>query len=222
MKKNFLTGLLLLLPFTLTLVIVVWAIKFLTSPFEGGVAAILDYYNVFNKPILFFSGEQVLYFSSIILVLILLGAFLILVGILGQLVLLNTLFIFGDYIITHIPFVNKIYKIIQDIVKTLFDKKGNTFSQVVMVPFPHSKALSLALMAQDQKEAVSRDGMASVFVLGAPNPTFGFMVTCKREDIIFLDMKVDEALKFIVSCGIMTPLPPITPGKTPHEPRQNP
>lgn len=204
MKKNFLTGLVLLLPFALTVIILFWVINFLTNPFQSSVESILNYYDVFNGPFLFFSASQVLYFSSKILILILLLVFLLLVGTFGQIVLLTTLFRFGDYVITHIPFVNKIYKITQDIVKTLFQSKGNAFSHVVVVPFPHSKAFSIALMSQEQKNTLPNE-LVSVFVPGAPNPTFGFMLTCKFEDVIFLDLKVEEALKFIVSCGIMSP-----------------
>lgn len=204
MKKNFLTGLVLLLPFTLTVVIILWAINFLTNPFQGGVEAILRHYHILDAPFLFLSSDQVLYFSSKFIVLCLLFAVLLFIGFLGQLVLLKTFFRFGDYIITRIPFVNKLYTMIQEIVKTLFHTKGHAFSQVVIVPFPKSNTYSVALMTRVQKALLPCD-IVSVFVPGSPNPTFGFMLTCKMEDIILLDMKVEEALKFIVSCGIMFP-----------------
>ncbi len=204
MKKNFLTGLILLLPFTLTLLIFLWTFNFLTDPFQGGVEAVLNYYNILNKPLLFFSAAQVLYLCSKLLVFILLVVFLLGIGFLGQQVLLATLFRFGGYAITKIPFVNHLYKMFQDVVNTIFDSSGNAFSQVVIVPFPNSKAHTIALMTQEQKSRLPCD-IVSVFVPGAPNPTFGFMLTYKYADVVLVDMAVEDALKFIVSCGIMSP-----------------
>lgn len=204
MKKLFFTGLITLLPFTLTLMIVVFIINLFTSPFQGSVAAVLDHYDLLDKPFLFFSGEDVLYFSSKLLVLIFLFAIIVLIGFLGRMVIANTFFRFSDYVIQRIPIVNKVYKSTQDVVKTLFKSDGSSFSQAALVPFPHKGAYSMGLISVKQTPENHSDTV-EVFIPGTPNPTAGFMLSYKYEEIIFLDIKVEEALKFILSCGIMYP-----------------
>jgi len=204
MKKYFFTGLVTLLPFTLTLIIVIFVINFLTKPFQGTVESVLNYYGALNQPFFFFSGKQILHFGSKVLILAALFVITLFIGFLGRLVFLNTVFVYGDYILHRIPLINKIYKAAQEVVKTLFSSKSLAFSQVVLVPFPNSKAYSLGFITQKQNGTSTQDSL-SIFVPGTPNPTMGFMLVYKLEDIIFVDMSVEDALKFVISCGIMFP-----------------
>lgn len=203
MKKYFLAGLITLLPFTLTVILLLFLINLLTNPFEGTVEGLLQQYPSFNKSYSFFSAHQVQHLSSIFLVLFFLLTVTFLIGFLGRLVLLKTIFRFGNRALHHIPIINKIYKTFQDAVGTALDSEKKTFSQVVLVPFPNSKIYSIGLIAKKQSHNPSNDSI-SVFIPGTPNPT-GLMVIYKKKEVIFIDMKVEEALKFVVSCGIMFP-----------------
>jgi uncharacterized membrane protein len=202
MKKLFFTGLITLLPFTLTLLIVIFIINLLTNPFQGSVAAILNHYDLLDKPFLIFSAADILYFSSKLLILAILLAFIIFIGFLGKMVITKTFFSFSDYIIHHIPIINKVYKSVQELVNTLFRSKNSSFSQAALVPFPHSKAYSMAFISSKQTPESHTENVL-VFVPGTPNPTGGLLLSFKYEEIIFLDMKVEDALKFTISCGIM-------------------
>ena len=120
-------------------------------------------------------------------------------------------FFFGqlsDKILNKIPLINKVYKTTQDIVKTLFITDKNSFKQVVMVPFPYKGTYSIGLVSRDSPEtarqSVNKD-LVSVFVPTTPNPTTGFLLLFKREDLILLDMKTEDAVKYIVSCGVILP-----------------
>lgn len=206
MKKLFFTGLISLLPFTLTLLIVAFVVNLFTAPFQSSVAAILDYYDLLDKPFLFFSGQSVLDFSSKLFILIALALFTIFIGFIGRLVIAKTLFRFGDYLIKRIPFINKVYQSTQDVVKSLFSSNEPSFSQAAFVPFPHSGAYSMGLITKKQTPESHSDNV-EVFIPGTPNPTAGFMISYKYEEVIFLDMKVEEAMKFIISCGTMYPEP---------------
>lgn len=202
MRKLFFTGLVILLPFTLTLLIVLFVANLFTSPFEGTVASLLDYYGLLDHPFLFFSGEQILFFSSKLLALVALFVLIVLIGILGQMVIAKTIFRFSEYMIHRIPFVNKLYKSTQDVVQTVFKSKGSSFSQAALVPFPHPGAYSMGLISEIQTAEKHADNVL-VFIPGTPNPTAGFMLTYKYEEIIFLDMKVEDAIKFMISCGTL-------------------
>lgn len=202
MKKLFFTGLISLLPITLTLLIVIFIINILSTPFQGTIAAILGYYDLLDKPFLFFSGADVLHFSSKLLAMVVLLAIIILIGFLARMVVTKALFRFSDYIIHHIPFVNKVYKSTQELVNQIFKPSGTSFSQAALVPFPHAKAYSMGFISEKQTTEKHSEKVL-VFIPGTPNPTAGFMLSYNYEDIVFLDMKVEDAFKFLVSCGIM-------------------
>ena len=210
MRKLFFTGLISLLPITLTIVIVIFIINLFTAPFEGSVASFLAYYDLLDKPFFFFSEEQMLYISSKLLALTAVLAIILLIGIFGRMVLANTIFHLGGKLIRRIPLVNKIYKVIQDTVTSIFEPKGTSFTQVVMVPYPTPESLTVGLLAKKQTPE-AHDETVSVFIPGTPTLT-GFMLTYKFEELVFIDMKVDEAIKMLISCGIMYPKRMLTDG----------
>lgn len=202
-KKYFFTGLIILLPLAFTFIVAKFMIDLMTIPFEGIVRSILANYSLLDKPLLFLSGEQVLHISSKIMAIALFFGILILIGFFGRLVIGKAVFNFGTRIIQYIPFVNKIYKTVEDGVVTAFGSSESSFSQAVVVPYPHKDVYSVGLVAKKQT-AKQHDEDIFVFIPGTPNPTAGYIVSYKYEDIEFLDMKVDEAVKFVLSCGIMS------------------
>lgn len=205
-KKNFMTGLVLLLPMVLTIIIVVFFVNVLTKPFVGIVKNILAYYDLLHKPFLFLSGDQVLLLTSKILALLVIICATIAIGFLGRLFIVRYFFRLGDYVIHRIPLVNKLYKSIQDALHTLFTSESKAFSKVVLVPFPHKNAMSIGLITREclpEGSDYHHADLISIFVPGTPNPTMGFMLQFKPEQIIFLNMSVEDAFKFVVSCGVM-------------------
>lgn len=206
MKKHFITGLALLLPAVVTILVFLFIINFLTKPFVGIVEYGLDYYDLLDKPALFFTRQQVITFFSKFFILIALFFFVVLIGFLGRLVVFHYLLRFGNFIIHKIPFINKIYKAAQDVIGTIFQDKTTNFSQVVLIPFPTSESLSVGFVTNDPESSQpsqDRYGNVSVFVPATPNPTIGFMLLFKKSQLIFIDMSVEDALKFVISCGVM-------------------
>jgi uncharacterized membrane protein len=75
-----------------------------------------------------------------------------------------------------------------------------------MVPYPNADVKSIGLVTRTHIRTPRQDGLVAVFVPTTPNPTSGFLIMFKEEDIIHLDMKVEDAFKYVISCGvIMTP-----------------
>jgi uncharacterized membrane protein len=204
MKKHFLTGLILLLPFALTVFIVQLIVDILTSPFENLVVALLKHYDIFDQPLLIFSGEQVVQFSSKILILCAIFGITVAIGFFAKKVFVKTILVYSDLLLHRIPFYNKLYKATQDVVRTFLSPKGQSFSQVVLIPFPYASTHSIGLTTVAPGAKTGAD-LVSIYIPAAPNPTFGLVIVYKYEELIFIDMKVDEALKYIVSCGIMFP-----------------
>lgn len=208
MSKYFFTGLILLLPVTLTLLLIIFIINVLTNPFTEIVASIFEHYNIFNKPFLFLSGAQVLRLVTKLMVLFSLFFLTLLIGFVGRLLVFKVFFRLADLLLHSIPLVNRIYKTAQDVVTTIFVSERPSFSKVVLVPFPSARSYNIGFITNDSLPQGSDDQhrhLVSVFVPGTPNPTMGFILLFKEEQLIFVDMKVEEALKFIVSCGVMYP-----------------
>jgi uncharacterized membrane protein len=204
MKNDFFTGLVILLPIALTFWLLNFVIHLLTDPFLDLTEAILHHFHLLDKPFLFFSGEEVLMFWSRILILIFLTAFIFLAGFLARILFLNYLFSYGNYLINRIPFINRIYRSVQDGVHALFHREKDAKVKVVLVPFPHHKGTSVGLMPQPQMHKDSEPAYldkVSIFVPAAPNPTYGLVLIYSKSDVVLFDMTSDEALKFIISCG---------------------
>lgn len=220
MNKYFFTGLILLLPVTLTALLIIFIINVLTNPFIEPVSAIFSHYNIFNQPFLFLSGSQVLKVATKFVILLSLFALTLLAGVVGRLLFFNAIFRYADFILHRIPLVNRIYKTAQDIVKTIFTSEKPSFSTAVLVPFPSAKSYNIGFITSEnmpeESDSHHRD-LVSVFVPGTPNPTMGFVLLFKKEQLIPLNMTVEEALKFVISCGVMCPDFKSLPQKTTYQ-----
>lgn len=194
MKKYFITGLILLLPLAVTFAVVVFFFNLLTEPLANMVTLLFDGA----------SNSQLQHFFIQLLILIFLFFFTILIGIITRYFIVNYLISLWDYLIHKIPLIRSIYKTSQDVITTLFDSNENSFKQVVLVPYPYPGALSMGFLTQKN---VAEEGKAAVFIPTAPNPTSGFLVLYPESDLIYLDMKVEDAFKYIISCGVInTPI----------------
>lgn len=206
------TGLVILLPLALTIMIVSFVVNFLTKPFVGLANDLLSQYNIIPQKLLFLSGEQLLQYGSQAIILFGLAALTILIGVLTRWFFIHYLIGIGEYFLHKIPFINHLYKATQEIIKTIFHSDSQSFKQVVLVPFPTPKVLSIALVTRElspqkkgAKEGLSDHDLISVFVPTTPNPTSGYLLLYRREDITYLDMKVEDAIKFIFSFGMIIP-----------------
>lgn len=205
-KRYFFTGLALFLPAVLTIWIIVFFVNLLTRPFQNFFEEILRYYGLLDQPFLFFSSDQLLHLLSKGLVILILVIVTLAIGFLAKVFVINTITKLGDKVIHKIPIINGIYKATQEVVKTLLNEDRQSFSQVVFVPFPHQGAYSIGMVTRDCLDEDSDEehaGLLSVFVPATPNPTMGFMLFFRREQLIFVDMKVEDALRSIISCGVI-------------------
>lgn len=202
MTKSFKTGLAILLPITFTLLIVSALINFLTQPFLHSTQMWLTDH-LFQVPFFWISPVTLNTFISKILILFCLMAFTLLIGLIGKLFLMNYFLRLGDSLFSHVPVVNKIYKACQDVVYSLFSSSSKSFSQVVLVPYPHAGHLTLGLVTQNRVRIGEQMDLVPVFIPGTPNPTVGFILMFKKEQLFYVDMTVEAAMKCIVSCGVV-------------------
>ena len=125
--------------------------------------------------------------------------------------MIRSLFNLSDKILHRIPVVNTVYKTTQEIIKTIFVSDKNSFKQAVLVPFPREGTYVVGLIAREAPKVCSDvigEELVSVLVPTTPNPTTGFLMMYPKKNLIFIDLAPEDAIKFIVSCGVVIPEKP--------------
>lgn len=122
----------------------------------------------------------------------------------------------GHRLLTRIPIVKSIYSSVQQVSDTLFSSSGNAFREAVLVQYPREHAWTIAFVTgKPGGEAATHlaGDYLSIYVPTTPNPTSGFFLMLPRADVIPLAMSVDDALKYVISMGVVAP--PIVLERTP-------
>jgi uncharacterized membrane protein len=120
----------------------------------------------------------------------------------------------GSRLLNRIPIVKSIYNSIKQVSDTLFSSSGNAFREAVLVQYPREGAWTIAFVTgKPGGEAAQHlpGDYLSVYVPTTPNPTSGFFLMVPRRDVIELAMSVDEALKYVISMGVVAPAAPAPP-----------
>ncbi|MEO8524493.1 MAG: DUF502 domain-containing protein [Caldimonas sp.] len=118
----------------------------------------------------------------------------------------------GHRLLNKIPIVKSIYSSVQQVSDTLFSSSGNAFREAVLVQYPREGAWTIAFVTgKPGGEAASHlsGDYLSIYVPTTPNPTSGFFLMLRRSDVIPLAMSVDDALKYVISMGVVAPAVPI-------------
>ena len=114
----------------------------------------------------------------------------------------------GSRLLNHIPIVKSIYSSVKQVSDTLFSSSGNAFREAVLVQYPREGSWTIAFVTGrpggEAAEHLSADYL-SLYVPTTPKPTSGFFLMVPRKDVIELAMSVDEALKYIISMGVVAP-----------------
>lgn len=114
----------------------------------------------------------------------------------------------GSRLLNQIPIVKSIYSSVKQVSDTLFSSSGNAFREAVLVQYPRAGSWTIAFVTgrPGGEAGVHLAGdYLSVYVPTTPNPTSGFFLMLPRADVIALDMSVDEALKYVISMGVVAP-----------------
>ena len=116
----------------------------------------------------------------------------------------NKIFEVFEKTILKIPYAQIIYQAVKEISNSFLRKDKVAFKKPVLVDFPSKGTKSIGFISNDEIN-ISGENRIVVFVPTTPNPTSGFMILCKEEDIEYLDMTVNEATKMIISLGVISP-----------------
>lgn len=155
-----------------------------------------------------FSPDNYLPFTIPGLGVILLIAMMIFVGMFAAGFLGRVMIKLGEWIVYKVPFISSVYSLFKQIFQTFLSNKERSFEKAVLLQYPRAGIWTIGFISSESKGEVKSkigEGMINVFVPTTPNPTSGFLLFVPEKDVIYLDMKVEDALKMVISCGIVEP-----------------
>ena len=194
-RSWFITGILVLTPIILT-VYVAWA--FITFVDNLVVPIVPNGYRPSNY----------LPFSIPGLGLIIVFTFTTLVGSLATGLFGRTLIRIWENILNRMPVVRSVYSAIKQILETVMAAQSDAFRQAVLVQYPRKDIWAIGFVTGSTKGEVGKnvsEKMINVFMPTTPNPTSGFLLFFPEKDLIYLKMSVEDALKLVVSGGMVIP-----------------
>lgn len=206
MRKYFFTGFVLLLPAALTLFIIAFLFEFFTTPFVPVVTKLLK---LLQESLPFHYPEGLNTFIARILAFILLCLFVLGLGVVARWFLIRNLLHITNKILLRIPLLKTIFNVSRDIFSALFSQgEKKVFKRPVILPFPNRPNYSMGYVAGEvplECQKHSKEKLTSVFTPTAPHPTSGFLLLIPEKDLKDMDMTNEEAVKFLVSCGVILP-----------------
>jgi uncharacterized membrane protein len=204
LKKYLVTGLLIWIPLAITLWVLAAIVRLMDQSLVLLPAALQPEYLL---------GVYIPGLGAILTLAILLGTGVVATNIIGQ-----KLVGYWENVLLHIPVVKSIYYSVKQVSDTLFSSNGESFRKVLLVRYPHPEAWSVAFMTGNAAKPIAEllpDEHVGVFIPTTPSPVNGFFFFVRKRDVIELDISVDDALKYIVSMGVV---PPSTKGRAAPNP----
>ena len=194
MKRYFVTGLLIWVPLAIT----AWVLALIVRTMDQSLLLLP---RTLHPDTLL--GIYVPGIGAVLTLLVVFITGLITTNIIGQ-----KLVRFWEGVLARIPVVKSIYYSVKQVSDTLFNGNGEAFRKVLLVHYPHPEAWAVAFQTGSPPREVSQhsdDEMVSVFIPTAPSPVNGFFFFVRKRDTVELDISVDDALKYIVSMGVVAP-----------------
>jgi uncharacterized membrane protein len=207
-KKYLIAGLLVWLPLAIT----IWVLTWLLGAFDGLFAALL---RASERMLPVAAHDAIAAWRDVPgMGVVVLGCILLLTGVFVTNVFGQWWLRQWDRAIGRIPIVKSIYNAVKQVSDTLFSTNGNAFREAVLVQYPRQGSWTIAFVTgRPGGEVAARlaetpegpGGFISVYVPTTPNPTSGFFLMMPRAEVHELAMTVDEALKYVISMGVVAP-----------------
>ena len=194
MKKYLITGLLIWIPLAIT----IWVLELIVSTMDQSLLLLPPEY---QPQVLL--GYQIPGLGALLTLVV-----VFVTGVLASNILGQRLLWFWEYLLGRIPVVKTIYNSVKQVSDTLFAPGGQAFRKALLVQYPREGSWTIAFLTGRPGGDVAnhlRGEYLSVYVPTTPNPTSGFFLMMLKSDVIELEMSVDEALKYVISMGVVAP-----------------
>ncbi|MHA1518476.1 MAG: DUF502 domain-containing protein, partial [Alphaproteobacteria bacterium] len=121
----------------------------------------------------------------------------------------RTIVSYGEMMLDRMPVVRGVYRLLKQIFTTVFSKTGTSFKRAGLIEFPRRGLYAVVFVSGDPPAEIQgklgNGELMTVFMPNAPNPTTGFVLFMPAKDVILLDMKIDDAVKLVISAGLVAP-----------------
>ena len=185
LRTQFLTGIIVVIPIGITVLILVWVFTSVDNILEPLIKLI------FGRPI-----PGVGFGITLILIY--------LIGLAASNFLGKGLIQYGESLLSRVPVVWQLYSSIKQILESFRDARSSGFMRVVLVEFPRKGMRTIGFITNESTDSSGRK-LLNIFIPTAPNPTSGFLQIAREEEVIRTDIPVDDALKMVVSAGKVSP-----------------
>ncbi|MEY2632561.1 MAG: hypothetical protein RIR00_1215 [Pseudomonadota bacterium] len=195
-KRYFITGLLIWVP----LVITAWVLSLIVGAMDQSLRLLPEAVHPINVV-----GFNIPGAGALLTLVVIFGTGLLAANFIGQ-----KLVGWWEKLLARIPVVNSVYHSVKQVSDTLFSSSGNAFRKALLVRYPHQNSWTIAFLTGAPGGDIVNHlegSYVSVYVPTTPNPTSGFFLMLPAKDVVELDMTVDEALKYIISMGVVAPPP---------------
>ncbi|MEZ5603323.1 MAG: DUF502 domain-containing protein [Burkholderiaceae bacterium] len=194
MRKYFVTGLLIWVPLAIT----IWVLDLIVTTMDQTLRLLPVQWQPHAL-----LGRDVPGLGVVLTVLV-----VALTGLLARNFIGERLVVYWEALLGRIPIVRSIYSSVKQVSDTILSPNGQAFRRALLVQYPRPDVWTIAFQTGTPADEVRRRvgvEMVSVYVPTTPNPTSGFFLMVPRAETIDLNMSVDEALKYVVSMGVVAP-----------------
>ena len=194
-RRHFLAGILVTSPILITVYVTWLIVTFIDAQVAGLLPNSLD----FTKQL----PHQIPGLGLILSIVAITFIGAITPGFIGR-----TLLKVGERILDNTPVVRSIYGAIKQIMETVMSTNSESFREVVLVEYPRKGIWVIGFVTGETKgevQSLNKETLINVFIPTTPNPTSGFLLFLPKKDLIYMKMKVEDAVKMVISGGIVTP-----------------
>ncbi|SMO50190.1 DUF502 domain-containing protein [Melghirimyces algeriensis] len=198
-------GIFTLLPTLATIYIIRFLFKLIDPTLGIATAKLLDWLGIIELPL---TVGGIVFQTHVPGVGVLLTfALLIMIGMMTRSFFGRKIFRYTELFFSRIPLARSVYSTVKQITNT-FAQDKTSFKKVVMVEYPRKNVYTLGFYTGGGNGEIQekiREPVLNIFLPTTPNPTSGWLVLVPEKDVIFLDMSVEEGLKYIISGGMVVP-----------------
>jgi len=184
-RRDFLAGILVVVPLAGTALIIKWLFEAIDGVLEPAVEAIF--------------GRPVPGIGFVVLILLVLLAGLIVSNVLGK-----RLVSYGESLLSEVPMVRELYNTFKQVLESVLLPHKGGFKEVVLIEFPRPGMKTIGFVTNRIKDSSGQD-LVTIYIPTTPNPTSGYLEILPAADVVALDMPIDDAIKMIVSGGMISP-----------------
>jgi len=193
LSAAFIRGLVVLLP----LLVTVWLVFFFYNFLDG----------ILGNIITLFIGHRIPGLGFVLII-----ALILFTGLISPLIIGKKIIEYGDDLMNNVPVVKSIYSSVKQVNDVLFmEKESKGFHRACLVEYPRKGVWSVGFVTSDAAKEIGekiggwRKKMINVFIANTPTPATGFLIVVPAKEVKLLDMKIDDAFKYVISGGVLKP-----------------